>query len=66
MPEFTNAADWQEYVEGRVLAVLYHARLSLDSPWNEIEERLSRCAAPVLCVETARRLLEEKEKCSER
>jgi len=66
MPEFTNEKAWQEYVEGRVLAVLYHADLSLDSPWNEIEERLSRCAAPVLCVETARRLLEEKEKCSER
>ena len=62
MPEFTNEKAWQEHVEGRVLAVLYHAGLSIESPWSEIEACLSLCAAPVLCVETARRLLEEKEK----
>jgi len=66
MLNFTSKEQWEKHVEGRVLAVLYHAGLSLESPWSEIETCLSRCAAPVLCVETARRLLEEKEKCSER
>ena len=63
MLNFTSKEQWEKHVEGRVLAVLYHAGLSIESPWSEIETCLSRCAGPVVCIAAARRLLlEEKEK----